>query len=284
MSKRSKQKNIAYTQFLTRIQKAQAKGKEPGKITIPWQIFKYMSEGRYGETTKRLDTTFVADQTGGGYTPDNNPNQFITFVNPPIIQALNLVNQGTAISQRVGNKISLDHLKVTLNASIGGPLNTDLLPFRILVVYDRQPNGAYPLIQNILSQVDQFGVVTYNTGLFHSYELNPNNMERFSILYDQKITQPPVAEPTTIGVAGGIYAAGNAGVGGPTDQSWTRIEFCVPLDDLNTTFSAQTTSPTPLTIASITTGALYLICGADETFAEPALTWFGNARLSFHDN
>lgn len=69
------------------------------------------------------------------------------------------------------------------NASIGA---ADAEYVRCMVIYDRQPNGAYPAIADVLS-VNDAGVAA--GGVFTG--LNITNKSRFLILADKVITLDP---------------------------------------------------------------------------------------------
>ena len=68
---------------------------------------------------------------------------------------------------------------------------------RLLVVYDRQTNGALPAASDILKDYDQSG--SSSTGVFSG--INPDNRERFVILADYRL-----AMPGTNDIAPGISA------------------------------------------------------------------------------
>lgn len=104
----------------------------------------------------------------------------------PAVQLVNLVDQGTQNTQRVGSKIRITALQVRAQfgavpsqlatweaLGIGGRM------CRLLFVYDNQPNGALPSLNQILD--DTGSSSTY----FVVASRNQNYIERFDVLLDE---------------------------------------------------------------------------------------------------
>jgi len=94
---------------------------------------------------------------------------------------LNCVPQGATVANRIGNKIVIKsiHLKfITAQAA------TAMNAFRFMVIYDRQPNGAFPAITDIL--LDQPLGAANSLG-----SLNIANKSRFQVIRDQIHTADP---------------------------------------------------------------------------------------------
>lgn len=87
---------------------------------------------------------------------------------------LNLVAAGTNPVQRVGRKMRMTSFQYRfhLGTVAGAPANGNV-PVRILVVYDRQPNGAAALNTDLLSTANFQGVLALT------------NSERFLVVSDQ---------------------------------------------------------------------------------------------------
>jgi hypothetical protein len=64
------------------------------------------------------------------------------------------------------------------------PNNSAQGPCRVMLVYDRQPNGAFPAIADILYNAPA-GAVEYGSGI------NMTNKSRFSVLRDLRIQVDP---------------------------------------------------------------------------------------------
>lgn len=91
------------------------------------------------------------------------------------IVELNNITQGTTVAQRIGNKIIMKSL--LLRTSIYAP-NTYIGEVRCLVVYDRQPNGAFPALQDLLYNQPAGALTNYSS-------VNIANKSRFLILRDK---------------------------------------------------------------------------------------------------
>jgi len=156
---------------------------------------------------------------------------------------LNLVQQGAGSWNRVGRKIRMKSLRlkglitaallpqaVTLNR-VGGTL-------RMVVVFDKQPSGnAIPSFDTVFGSTDQ-------TGTESSDIMDPvkyDNMSRFKVVKDCVLTFQPLSVPT----------------GGTQNNTYEviSIDEYIKLPNLETVFSGQSN---PMTIADISTGALYV--------------------------
>lgn len=96
------------------------------------------------------------------------------------ITELNCVQQGATVANRIGNKIVIRsiHLKCAISAV------ANLCIARLMIVYDKQPNGAFPAITDIL--LDQ----PAGAGSFYG-GLNIANKSRFQIIRDAFHTIDP---------------------------------------------------------------------------------------------
>lgn len=99
---------------------------------------------------------------------------------------INNVSQGTTISQRVGNKINMKSvsLRTTISYKNTGTVTyKDKATVRVMLVYDKQPNGSYPSVGDILQ--DTSTNATSTTGF--SSNVNIANKNRFVIVRDKFI-------------------------------------------------------------------------------------------------
>lgn len=103
---------------------------------------------------------------------------------------LNALGQGTTAVTRLGRKVQLKSLYIRYSIALA-PTSTGGSPARILVVYDKQANGAAPLITDILLAND-----------FHSPN-NLNNSDRFITIFDE-ITEP-VSVQNNYSISGKLY-------------------------------------------------------------------------------
>lgn len=88
-------------------------------------------------------------------------------------QLLNGIVQGPGNQQRVGRRLVLKSLVYRMYASTASEASPTNGPVRVLVVYDRQANGAVPLNTDVLAQADFAGL------------MNLGYTDRFLIISDQ---------------------------------------------------------------------------------------------------
>lgn len=88
---------------------------------------------------------------------------------------INCIRQDATVAGRIGNKVVIKslHLKVALNCAAAVQAIT-----RCMVVYDRQPTGAFPAVTDILLE-QPAGLAWPHGGL------NISNKSRFAVIRDQ---------------------------------------------------------------------------------------------------
>lgn len=224
---------------------------------------------RGGQETKTLDVLFTGAYALGVYTPDTVPLQMLPInTTTNVVQCLNLVQQGAGIGQRIGNKISMKSIRVRLAFTQTAIANEGLTGARIMIIYDRQPNGAYPATNTILS--DSLQNNTISTGIFSS-NLNPNFFDRMVVLKDDFI---PLSSWQANLTSSNQFSA-------TADSSFT-YDHHIKLRNLESQFNG---TANPLTIAYLNIGALYIVVYGDGV-ANTSDPWQlrGTARLRFRDN
>lgn len=166
-----------------------------------------------------------------------------TFVAYTAASLLNAVVQGTTAETRIGRKIRMRSLEIRWNyalalTSVGGS------PLRILVVYDKQANAAFPAITQVL-----------NTNDFVS-PMNLSNSDRFTII------RSFITEPISTG----------------NNYSVSGHEF-IPID-----LEAIYNDTNGGTIADIQTGSILITIAynAQVTTAAPLFSFI--SRIRFDDN
>lgn len=185
---------------------------------------------------------------------------------------LNLVQQGAGSWNRVGRKVRLSSVRlwgtceyVYISPAAGtGTVESNTL--RMVVVWDSQPSGA-----SIPSFDDVFGT-TSQTGTESTTFLDPltyDNMGRFKVLRDSRICANPNFQHNTNGSVDDV------------NMTFIFDEY-IKLNGRETIFSGQSN---PMTIADVSTGALYVYFraaknSADSTFSVNA---DAKARLRYTD-
>lgn len=158
-----------------------------------------------------------------------------------------MVYGGTA-GQHIGRSVTLR--SIAFNTALGFTSTGGAPILRVLIVYDRQPNGAAPAVTDILYANDP------------SAPMNLNNSKRFKVLHDWR---PDEINPTA-----------GAGISGPAVQHSFYRKLQLPME-----FNTGSTG----TIADITTGSIYALtfCTKMDAGAAVTLNHFTTARVRFTD-
>jgi len=183
------------------------------------------------------------------------------------IQTCNLIQTGTGSWNRIGRKTVSKSLRLQgyLECShiltAGGDLSSNMV--RLTVVWDRQPaGGAEPLFNDIFGNTNQSGTET--TAFFSPPKYD--TMGRFVVLKDMLFISDPKASTP---------AAGDIVV------NTIALDEYLRLPNLESNYSGQST---PMTIADINSGALYVTGRAlRQDAAETQWTATIGARLRYID-
>lgn len=102
---------------------------------------------------------------------------------------INLVRQGATFYNRIGNKVHMRSVSVFFTPCVA--TSNGVINLRWMLVYDKQPNGAFPALTDVLATNDA------GTVEFHS-SLNMTNRSRFMILRDKLETFSTVERSSAI--------------------------------------------------------------------------------------
>jgi len=168
------------------------------------------------------------------------------------VDLLNAVATGTDFTDRVGRKIMMKSIFIRgwlkgQDISNGSPLGNLC---RLILVYDRQSNGAAPSMDAILKTTEA------------QSQLKLDNRDRFTVLVDKAIALGTITNVATQAVAGS-----------PTCRA---IKIYKRLN-LEVQFSGTTAA-----IGSIATGALYLISVGSQTTSD-GHSFVYTSRIRFVD-
>lgn len=193
----------------------------------------------------------------------SGPYNFETVAGAPTAILLNGIQTGAGFFNRVGARVEMKNLHI--RGVIGNIATGVQGNARILIVYDRQPVGALPSVQDILQSRDQAGAATTSG----NSEINLDNRDRFQILRDYEVYTPAVT-----------YTAGvlTNGPQFPGNDDPFDVNVFIKLKGLGTHYKS---SSNPTTIADISTGALYAMfvtTGTTDTW-----TFNGGFRLRYDD-
>lgn len=172
----------------------------------------------------------------------------LNVVNSAAVQLLNGITAGDDYNNRDGRRVIMDTLHLRGDFFYAGATAAHPADHvRVLVVYDKQPNGTAAI------QGDLFTTASGDTFI------NPNNLGRFEILWDKAWTLPQVPVNTT----SPVYF--------PQINQMIRIKRGVQY------------SGTSSTIASIASGALYLVTIGSQSSGVNNTVLSISARLTFRD-
>ena len=153
---------------------------------------------------------------------------------------LNLIQTGTGSWNRIGRKTSLKSLRLKgytecfIYQGPGNDFNGNML--RISVVWDKQPSGGtIPTFDDIYSETNQSGAETTTVWSQPAFD----TLGRFRVIKDMTIP----------------FEAENTPAVGQLTRVVVPIDEYIRLPDLESNYSGQST---PMTIADINSGALYL--------------------------
>lgn len=165
---------------------------------------------------------------------------------PPTLTLLNGIQVGAGFFNRIGSKVEMKSLHIRGQLFNLATTVQDYL--RVIIFYDRQPNGAAPTFADLMQSRDQAGTATTSA----KSEINLDQRDRFVILRDRQWQAPSVT------LTAGVQTNGPNFPG--MDQEWDINEF-IKLNDLTTHYKSSTN---PTTIADINSGALYMTLVSDQ--------------------
>lgn len=169
---------------------------------------------------------------------------------------------GSDFNQRIGRKIFLRSLYVRgsvkiENSGVASAIVTPSQQARMIILLDKQPNGAAPAITDILVSAHP------------ASQLNLNNRDRFNIIKDKCYTFGPYTVSTT---ATQSFAA----VGGGIIYN-VKMYKKLKCDMI---FNATNGG----TIADINSGALYMVWIGDQASSSSDINAILSTRVRFDDN
>lgn len=218
------------------------------KRRVPSNISYAMTRPSFVPRPLPLKRNAAADlggmDTGIGLTPvisttSDNASSFV----------LNLIQQGNGSWNRVGRKIQLVSARIRATISHQMAPATTSASFvgnrlRMILVWDKSPNsGTIPAFDTVFGLTDQTGAEA--TTLFSPIKYD--NMGRFNVVRDSVIQCLVTTNNSNTGTVQAVI-------------NFYEIDDFVPLVGKETVYSGQSS---PMTIADISTGALYLYFRAE---------------------
>lgn len=179
----------------------------------------------------------VIDINSTSYAVENTGTQ---------LQLLNGCVAGSQIFNRIGRKINLKSLQI--RGFIFGDASTGVTRVRMVIVFDKQANGAAPTWANIMQSQNIAGTTASDVNAM----VNLDNRDRFEIIRDLTYTLGPWSDTATQS-----YAAGTQIV---------NIDEFMKLGNRETVYNAGTAG----TIGDIQSGSLYMFLISNQPAATGA--------------
>lgn len=189
------------------------------------------------------------------------------FVNTGTFQLLNAMVQGSDLVNHQGRRIQMKSLHIRggiFQNQAGAAAGADF--FRIIVLYDRQPNGAAPALADVLQSVSQAGATTTSAYAM----LNMSNAERFKILAQETFKSD---DPS-----GNVLGNEPATVSTAFKANWLFDRY-IKLKNLETHFTGGNAG----TVADMTTGSIYLLTVGMQSAANYQYGCSYASRIRFSD-
>lgn len=175
------------------------------------------------------------------------------------LQLLNGCVPGSQNYNRIGRKICMKSLQLRGHiAKQNNAAAANAAKGRLIIVYDKQPNGTAPTFANIIQSQNIAGA----TSSLVDDMVNLDNRDRFEIIRDMVVAVGPYDHTATTSLAGG--------------PCLVTMDTYIKLGNRETVYNAGTAG----TIGDIATGSLYAFWIAS---ADNNLTWQGGFRLRFSD-
>lgn len=195
------------------------------------------------------------------------PAALYTLNTTQVITPLNLVAVGSSFFNRIGRRIEMKNIRITGSIETTNNASTDADYCRIVIIYDRQTNGALPAFADIFQDTAQDGTNTNNS----LSNVNLNNRDRFVILRDLRLFLPLVSvtgSPTFFGAPD------------PVEPTY-NIDLFVRLKGLVTQYKADSS---PAVIGDIATGGLFLVTFGSKAVGSDSYRAHFSTRLRFNDS
>lgn len=178
---------------------------------------------------------------------------------------INGLQRGTDVYQRVGRRIKIVSINIRglfFVLQDGAVPSIDYL--RMMLVYDREPNGSLPNLNEILQDTSEANATSTNS-ISH---MNLVNSDRFAIIKDWSIAIPAKAASGTSAPSQSLLDNGFAAI------NWNKK---VNLD-------VKYNSGTVGDVTDITTGSLFLVFVGLETTANSQFGAQMQCRIRFTDS
>lgn len=189
------------------------------------------------------------------------PRTTTTLSSTAVFVPINVMVKGVDFFNRVTNRVYMAEVEIiSIIRPTGANVNYDLA--RVMIVWDRSPNGALPTIGDILQDAHLASTTAYSFANF-------SNMNRFIILMDKKLFIPLINNAAVLAV----YAP-TPDTCGQSLRIEETIKICLPATYNNTNGG---------TILDLNSGSLLYVTFSDVTLANSGWQVASGIRLKYYD-
>jgi len=189
----------------------------------------------------------------------------VTFVPMP--------QEGSSFYNRIGRRIRMKSIEIRghIRPSYANAAQHGQQFVRILVIYDRQVNGAAPVLADILTAYSNAGGTSST-----AYDgLNMNNRDRFQVLRDRKVVLP------SVGVNGAVSGSVQTTVEANQENQGLVYHEFIKTNGLETQFKA---SSNPSVVGDVATGAYFIVTiSSSDNNPTPCFLLNIGTRLKYYD-
>lgn len=235
--------------------------------SLPWQQMNYpipsgAPSGLYNLSTSSKEYKFV--DVSFGTTNAASP---VLSAAASTFYLLNGLQLGTSAYQRIGNKIAMKSCYWSLTFGINAvntiatsTSGTPQVPVRMMIVYDKQTNGALPVVSDLLSGYSGIANSTARAIDVNSPN-NLNNKDRFIVLCDKR------------------FVLSAQGTGSRILKKYKKLSTSV----------SYKSGATVGNVTDITSGGLYFIAYRDDDLGnnsnpDTSVRMTGDIRLRYQDD
>lgn len=182
------------------------------------------------------------------------------------LTSLSLITLGSSAWNRTGRKVALKSCRIRGAFIPTGNAGQNATPqyCRMILIYDKQPNGALPALADVLA--NQYSLAADTTASTGFAGINLNNRERFEVIRDWEVLLPPCQTSTN------PATANNPAFTATTDEM--HVNMFAKLNNREVHYKADSS---PAVITDVATGNLFLLTvGNLVAGAEP---WELNASI-----
>lgn len=225
--------------------------------------------GSYVAVQKRISVPAARHQTRSPELKSVDvPYQLTHLSTTPTMNILNGIQNGAGFYNRIGNKVEMKSLEFRAQISLSDKNTTSGVDYiRFAIIYDAQPNGAYPTWADIFTSYTDQGLTSSDAFSF----LNINNRERFKVFADWVFRS---------GFDGNVGLTAEVAEQLNTCQEATNFHRFIKLKRLVANYKS---SSNPAAVGDVATGSLLFVTLGSRPDLDANYNVQWSARLRYYD-